>query len=118
MRAILFVTMLAFAGVFLIGLQAFGSASMKKGPMEGKENTWPDHFKKATFAGGCFWCVESDFEKIEGVVEAISGYAGGPQKNPTYEAVSSGRTGHAEVAQIIYDPVSYTHLTLPTILLV
>ncbi len=66
----------------------------------------------ATFAGGCFWCVEADFEKVEGVTEAISGYAGGEEVNPTYKQVSSGRTGHAEVVQVIFDPakVSYSAL--------
>ncbi len=51
---------------------------------------------KATFAGGCFWCMEEAFEKVEGVVSAISGYTGGHVENPTYEQVSSGGTGHAE----------------------
>lgn len=66
----------------------------------------------ATFAGGCFWCVEADFEKVQGVSDAISGYAGGDEVNPTYKQVSSGRTGHAEVVQVIFDPaqVSYSAL--------
>lgn len=66
----------------------------------------------ATFAGGCFWCVESDFEKVDGVLEVISGYTGGHKENPTYEEVSSGRTGHVEAVQVIYDPskVSYEQL--------
>jgi len=58
----------------------------------------------ATFAGGCFWCMEPPFEKLDGVYSVISGYSGGPEKNPTYERVSSGRTGHAESVQIAYDP--------------
>lgn len=67
---------------------------------------------RATFAGGCFWCVESDFEKVDGVLEVISGYTGGNTENPTYEEVSSGRTGHVEAVQVIYDPskVSYEQL--------
>jgi len=67
---------------------------------------------KATFAGGCFWCLESDFEKLEGVIEAVSGYAGGYKEDPTYEEVSSGSTGHAEAVQVTYDPskVSYERL--------
>jgi len=67
---------------------------------------------KATFAGGCFWCIEADFEKVEGVVEVISGYTGGQSENPTYEQVSAGRTGHAEAVQVIFDParVSYGQL--------
>ena len=66
----------------------------------------------ATFAGGCFWCVEADFEKVVGVTEVISGYAGGEKANPTYEEVSSGRTRHVEAAQVIFDPaqVSYSQL--------
>jgi peptide-methionine (S)-S-oxide reductase len=67
---------------------------------------------KATFAGGCFWCMEPPFDKLDGVSSTISGYAGGKKKNPTYEEVSSGRTGHTEVVQITYDPkkISYEKL--------
>jgi peptide-methionine (S)-S-oxide reductase len=66
----------------------------------------------ATFAGGCFWCVESDFDHVPGVLETISGYTGGHVANPTYEQVSSGGTGHAESVEVIYDPskVSYQQL--------
>jgi peptide methionine sulfoxide reductase msrA/msrB len=65
--------------------------------------------RKATFAGGCFWCVEADFEKLPGVVEVISGYTGGDKENPTYEEVSSGRTGHVEAVQVLYDPEKVTY---------
>ena len=67
---------------------------------------------EAIFASGCFWCSESDFEKVEGVVDAVSGYAGGPESNPTYKQVSSGTTGHTEALRVIYDPkvVSYEEL--------
>ena len=67
---------------------------------------------KAVFAGGCFWCVESDFDKVPGVIATISGYTGGKTANPTYEQVSSKGTGHAEVVEITYDPakVSYAKL--------
>ena len=66
----------------------------------------------AIFAGGCFWCVESDFEKLAGVIEVESGYTGGRTANPSYEQVSSGSTGHAEAVRVIYDPkkVSYPQL--------
>lgn len=63
----------------------------------------------ATFAGGCFWCVESGYEKIPGVVEAVSGYAGGDEPNPTYKQVASGRTGHTEAVQVYYDPDQMTY---------
>jgi peptide methionine sulfoxide reductase msrA/msrB len=62
-------------------------------------------FKTATFAGGCFWCTESDFESIEGVIEVVSGYTGGHLANPTYTEVSAGTTGHTEAVQVHYDPV-------------
>ena len=66
----------------------------------------------ATFAGGCFWCTESDFDKVKGVISTTSGYTGGHVANPTYEQVSAGGTGHAESVQVIYDPskVSYKQL--------
>lgn len=66
----------------------------------------------AYFAGGCFWCTEADFEKLDGVRDAISGYAGGKEANPTYQQVSSGQTGHTETVKVIYDPdvVSYDNL--------
>ncbi|MFP4112500.1 MAG: peptide-methionine (S)-S-oxide reductase MsrA [Candidatus Woesearchaeota archaeon] len=69
-------------------------------------------YEKATFAGGCFWCVESSFEKHEGIVNAVSGYSGGKEEKPTYETVSAGRTGHREAVQITYDPelISYEDL--------
>ena len=66
----------------------------------------------ATFAGGCFWCVEEEFEELRGVREAISGYAGGRLQNPTYEQVGTDQTGHAEAVQVYYDPnvISYDDL--------
>ena len=66
----------------------------------------------AIFAGGCFWCVEKDFEKLPGVIEVESGYTGGKTPNPSYEQVSAGGTGHAEAVRVIYDPlkVSYQQL--------
>jgi peptide-methionine (S)-S-oxide reductase len=67
---------------------------------------------KATFAGGCFWCMEPPYDKLPGVVSTTSGYMGGSKRNPTYEEVSSGRTGHTEVVQVVFDPekVSYEKL--------
>ena len=68
--------------------------------------------ERATFGGGCFWCVEAVFEEVDGVESVTSGYAGGHVEDPSYEAVCSGRTGHAEVVQVAYDPdvVSYREL--------
>jgi peptide methionine sulfoxide reductase msrA/msrB len=66
----------------------------------------------ATFAGGCFWCLEPPFEKLDGVREVVPGYTGGSKKNPTYEEVSSGKTGHAEAIQIIYNPAIITYAEL------
>ena len=63
----------------------------------------------ATFAGGCFWCVEADFDKVPGVVKTVSGYTGGKVENPTYKQVSSGRTGHREAVQVSYDPAVITY---------
>jgi peptide-methionine (S)-S-oxide reductase len=68
--------------------------------------------EKATLGGGCFWCVEAVYEQLPGVLAVTSGYAGGQTENPTYEQISTGRTGHAEVVQIEYDPakISYAQL--------
>ena len=68
--------------------------------------------EQATFAGGCFWCIEAIFEAVEGVEDVISGYSGGKEENPTYKQVSSGKTGHAEAVMIYYDSevVNYNEL--------
>jgi peptide-methionine (S)-S-oxide reductase len=73
---------------------------------------WAQATAQATFAGGCFWCTESDFDKVPGVISTTSGYTGGSVANPTYEQVSSKTTGHAEAVQIVFDPakVSYAQL--------
>ncbi len=65
--------------------------------------------EKATIGGGCFWCIEAVFENVKGVKTAVSGYAGGLTKNPTYEQVCSGTTGHAEVVQIEFDPATVSY---------
>lgn len=74
--------------------------------------TLTPHLRLATFAGGCFWCMEAPFDGLDGVVSTTSGYAGGTRSNPTYEEVSAGGTGHAEAVQIVYDPekISYEKL--------
>lgn len=97
---------LALAAAVLTAGVAAGRDKMAKAPVSGPGQA------KATFAGGCFWCMEPPFDKLDGVVSTTSGYAGGRKKNPTYEEVSAGGTGHAEVVQVVYDPkkVSYEKL--------
>ena len=94
--------------IFIAALPLIGvSSDMQKG-----ETYEEGSYATAVFAGGCFWCTESDFEKIDGVIEAISGYTGGKLENPTYKQVSSGRTRHVEAVKVIYDPqkVDYAKL--------
>jgi peptide-methionine (S)-S-oxide reductase len=74
-----------------------------------------DNLEKATFAGGCFWCMEPAFDKIPGVVSVTAGYTGGHKKDPTYEEVSAGGTGHAESVEVIYDPSKVTYEELLTV---
>jgi peptide-methionine (S)-S-oxide reductase len=98
----------------LIGLLSVGLLFAVESVLA-KDNIKPKsglRFEKATFAGGCFWCVEAAFDKLEGVKTVISGYTGGHRKNPTYEEVSSGTTGHAESVEIVYDPsrIDYARL--------
>jgi len=99
--------LLAWAGaalaVFFITLEAQGAEIVEKS--QDKSGT-------AVFAGGCFWCTESDMVKVPGVISAVSGYAGGEEANPTYEQVSSGLTGHAEAVRVEFDPsvISYGEL--------
>ena len=95
-RVVRFVQYLSFAGLLLLSAAIPASAQTAK----------------ATFAGGCFWCMEPPFDEIDGVISTTSGYIGGKTKNPTYEQISSGATGHAEALQVVYDPkkVSYEKL--------
>ena len=77
--------------------------------MEKQMNDKPRKTKTAVFAGGCFWCTESDFEKVDGVIEAISGYTGGHVADPTYKQVSKGVTGHVEAVKVVYDQAKVTY---------
>lgn len=89
-------TALAIAGAFL-GMAAIHAT------VEGTQHA------KATFAGGCFWCVEEAFEKVPGVISAVSGYTDGDVDNPTYRQVTGGQTGHAEAVEVIFDPAQVTY---------
>ncbi len=104
------ITILLLA-VLLIAVQQVMSTDKKMDDTMA-DQAMPAGAKTAVFAGGCFWCTESDFEKVDGVIEAISGYTGGHVKNPTYKQVSHGGTGHVESVKVIYDPgkVSYQEL--------
>jgi peptide-methionine (S)-S-oxide reductase len=103
-----------FAGFLLISTlvqaQAPASSAASKGTTVTAQGTTAT--AKATFAGGCFWCMEPPYDKLDGVLSTTSGYIGGQKRNPTYQEVSAGRTGHTEAVQVIYDPskVSYEKL--------
>jgi len=95
----------------LVGI--FSSGNIKSTAASDRDvKSTPENLEKATFAGGCFWCMEAPFEKVDGVIQVISGYTGGHVAHPTYEQVSSGSTGHLESIQVTYDPgkVSYEKL--------
>jgi hypothetical protein len=90
-----------FAVFFVLYLNTCASAGTYVNPiMENKESK----YETVTLGAGCFWCVEAIFERLDGVKEVTSGYSGGRISNPTYREVTSGRTGHAEVIQVTYDP--------------
>jgi len=100
------------AVIVLLAVTVFAAAPEK---MKDKSNQGDMMIGKtalATFAGGCFWCMEPPFDKLDGVISTTSGYAGGKVDNPTYKQVSAGVTGHTEVVQVVYDPakVSYEKL--------
>lgn len=95
---------------FLLALSLFAAATFAADP----ENTsaTDQQTETAIFAGGCFWCMEPPFDKLDGVISTTSGYTSGHKKNPTYKEVSAGSTGHTEAIQIIFDPkqISYAEL--------
>jgi peptide methionine sulfoxide reductase msrA/msrB len=109
MKSIFLIACIILAGAILLGFQKSNEKNAKQDEKSALMKTNAKNLKTATFAGGCFWCMESDFEKVDGVVEAVSGYAGGQKANPTYEEVSAGGTGHAESVQVYYDPVKISY---------
>ncbi len=110
-------TIMVFLTVLLFVIQngcshAENTHNEKEGSaMESSRNS-DENLKKATFAGGCFWCMEPPFDQLDGVVSTTSGYTGGTEKDPTYKEVSAGATGHAEAVQILYDPEKTSYETL------
>ncbi|HBG05324.1 MAG TPA: peptide-methionine (S)-S-oxide reductase, partial [Geobacter sp.] len=92
----LFLLISVFAATTLV--MAASSTEAQQGAPPAKQ------LQKATFAGGCFWCMEHPFDQLPGVVSVTSGYTGGYKKNPSYEEVSAGGTGHTEAVQVVYDP--------------
>jgi peptide-methionine (S)-S-oxide reductase len=103
MKAIVYGILVAVPVMLLVS--AASPAAPEHAPGEAKQ-------AKAVFAGGCFWCMEHPFDELPGVVSVTPGYAGGEARNPTYEQVSAGRTGHAESVEVVYDPakISYKRL--------
>ena len=102
--SVLHTSLRAAATALLLGLAGWSAAQQTPAASAGTA--------KAVFAGGCFWCVESDFDKIDGVLSTTSGYTGGTTANPNYEQVSGKHTGHAEAVEVVFDPrkVSYEQL--------
>lgn len=94
--------------VVLVSCQPSRTTQTSK-PLENSMSKDIEGTKVATIGGGCFWCTEAVYERIDGIVDVYSGYAGGDKENPTYQEVTTGRTGHAEVVQLVYDPkkISY-----------
>jgi peptide-methionine (S)-S-oxide reductase len=90
-------------------LVAWASIAISLAAGAATQVTVPPGHAVATFAGGCFWCMEPPYDKLPGVVATISGYTGGAKVNPTYQEVSSGATGHTEAVQVVYDPKKVTY---------
>lgn len=95
---------LTFVVLSIIVIGLFVTHSFGQEARKGMKHEHGGEIRTATFAGGCFWCTEADFEEVPGVVKAVSGYTGGQFENPSYEEVCSGRTSHVEAVQVYYDP--------------
>lgn len=106
---------LAFASALLVFVTSacnpFAQETQPAGDTDGQPliDPPPEGYVVATFAGGCFWCMERPFEELDGVLDSVSGYTDGDEPNPTYYEVSRGRTGHTEAVQVIYDPEVVTY---------
>ena len=116
MKTIFIISATILIGIVLFGFQKASDKNLKQEEKSLLMKTKDTKYKTATFAGGCFWCVESDFEKVDGVIEAVSGYTGGDEPNPTYKQVSAGGTGHTEAIQVTYDPDKITYKELLDVL--
>ena len=102
---------LILISIMVAGIALWGSAQSMEIANTIKTEK-PDNLPIATLAGGCFWCVESEFRGLEGVVYTVSGYTGGELENPTYRDITTGKTGHAEATDIYYDPEMITYREL------
>ena len=114
-RKILFVTILATAVLTLVladGLRITGTAAQTMPKGEDLMTEQPDGYPTALFAGGCFWCLESEFRGLEGVLFTRAGYTGGALKNPGYRDITTGETDHAEAVEITFDPVKTSYRDL------
>jgi len=111
-KTLILLTLVVAGAVLLVAARPGMSAQDERNTEKSMAKTESGRTELATFGGGCFWCIEAVYERIEGVVAVTSGYAGGTKENPTYEEVCTGTTGHAEVVQIEYYPeqISYDEL--------
>ena len=105
MNKLIIINSIGFLALSLVGMLHASGGQTSFDPTQ-------DQFERATFAGGCFWCMQPPFDKLDGVISTTVGYCGGKEENPTYKQVSAGETGHAEAVEIVYDPsrVSYSEL--------
>ena len=107
-------TLLAIAAVFMVIFNPLSSEAGKYSLKNGADlmNTKPDGYPSATFGGGCFWCLESEFRSMDGVLYTAVGYMGGDLENPGYRDITTGKTGHAEVVEVTFDPEKISFETL------
>jgi len=105
LRNLMIIFIISLIGIYFVLLSNGQDNTIIKNEEESK-------MEKATFAGGCFWCMESPFEELDGVTEVLAGYTGGHKENPTYEEVTTGKTGHLEAVQITFDPSIITYSEL------